>query len=78
MSEHDDIEALRAQNEALLAQTGEPMIEVGGVAVPLSMAGAAVGRCIRAIQIVDKLLAQGFASKEDLEALKRGLSGEED
>lgn len=76
--EQERIDALRAQNESLLAQADEPMIEVGGVPVPLSMAGAAVARCIRAIQIVDELIKQGFASKEDLENLKRGLTGEDE
>jgi hypothetical protein len=55
----------------------EPTINVGGVPVPLSMAGAAVSRCIRAIQITEALIAQGFASKEDLEALRAGLTGED-
>lgn len=55
----------------------EQHIEVGGVPVPLSMAGAAVSRCIRAIQITDRLIAQGFASEEDLRALRDGLTGED-
>jgi len=55
----------------------EQVIEVNGVPVPLSMAGAAVARCIRAIQIADKLIAQGFASEEDLRALRAGLTGED-
>lgn len=72
------IAELRAQNEAALAQGGEPMIEVRGIPVPLSMAGAAVSRCIRAIQITDKLIQQGFASVDDLRALKAGLTGDDD
>lgn len=71
------IAELRAQNEALLAQSSEPMIDVGGVPVPLSMTAAAVGRCIRAIQTTTKLIDQGFASKEDLEGLLRILTGAE-
>ena len=55
----------------------EQHIEVNGVPVPLSMAGAAVARCITAIQVTNRLISQGFASKEDLEALKRGLTGED-
>lgn len=56
----------------------EQCIEVNGVPVPLSMAGAAVSRCIRAIQATDRLLQQGFASADDLRALKRGLTGEDE
>jgi hypothetical protein len=55
----------------------EPTINVGGVPVPLSMAGAAVSRCIRAIQIVDGLIQQGFASAEELQGLRDGLTGED-
>jgi hypothetical protein len=55
----------------------EQKILVDGIPVPLSMAGAAVGRCIRAIQITERLIQQGFASQDDLEALKRGLTGED-
>ena len=54
----------------------EPTINVEGVPVPLSMAAAAVSRCIRAIQIADHLIQQGFASKEELQALRAGLTGE--
>lgn len=55
----------------------EQCIEVNGVPVPLSMAGAAVARCITAIQVTDRLIRQGFASKDDLVTLKRGLTGED-
>jgi hypothetical protein len=55
----------------------EQVILVGGVPVPLEMAGQAVARCIRAIQIVDGLLNQGFASEDDLVALRAGLTGED-
>lgn len=55
----------------------EPSIVVNGIPVPISMAGAAVSRCIRAIQITEKLIQQGFASVEDLEALRAGLTGED-
>lgn len=54
----------------------EQTINVEGVPVPLSMAGAAVSRCISAIQITDRLISQGFASKEDLQSLRAGLTGE--
>lgn len=56
----------------------EQVILVGGVPVPLDMAGKAVARCIRAIQITDGLIVQGFASKEDLEQIRRGLTGEDE
>lgn len=78
MDDAAEVEALRAQNTALMAQGDEPTINVGGVPVPLSMAGLAVGRCIRAIQAADRLIQQGFASKEDLDALKAILTGEDD
>lgn len=68
-----EIEARRS----LLTGTDEPTIEVSGVPVPLSMAGTAVTRCIRAIQITDGLIRQGFASEEDLRALRAGLTGED-
>lgn len=72
--------AIQAEAEArasLLAESDEQTIEVGGVPVPLSMAAAAVSRCIRAIRITDALLAQGFASEQDLRALRAGLTGED-
>jgi hypothetical protein len=73
-------EAIRQEAEArasLLAESDEPTIEVGGVPVPLSMAAAAVGRCIRAIQVVDALLVQGFAGEDDLRKLRASLTGED-
>lgn len=57
----------------------EPSILVNGVPIPVSMAGKAVARCIRAIQIIDKVIGtQGFASKSELEQIKRGLTGEDE
>lgn len=56
----------------------EMKINVDGVAVPISVAGDAVRRCIRGIQLIDKLKAtQGFASKEELEQIRKGLTGED-
>jgi len=54
----------------------EGAILVDGIPVPISMAGAAVSRCIRAIQITDTLIKQGFAGEDDLRALRAGLTGE--
>lgn len=58
-------------------QTQELRINVNGIAVPPEMAAAAVKRCIRAIQIIDKLLPQGFAAEEDLRRIRAGLTGED-
>lgn len=52
-------------------------IAVNGIPVPASMAAAAVKRCIRAIQIIDKLIPQGFASEDDLRSIRAGLTGED-
>lgn len=58
--------------------TEEMKINVDGVAVPISVAGDAVRRCIRAIQIIDKTIAtQGFASAEELKLIRKGLTGED-
>ena len=55
----------------------EMKINVDGVPVPISVAGDAVRRCIHAINLIDKIIrTQGFASKEELTAIKRGLTGE--
>jgi hypothetical protein len=56
----------------------EQKILVGGIPIPISMAGKAVSRCIRAIQITDELLKQGFAGEEDLQKLRAGLTGEDE
>lgn len=63
-------------NDPLNEPQPEGAILVGGIPVPLSMAGAAVSRCIRAIQITDSLIKQGFASEDDLRSLRAGLTGE--
>lgn len=56
----------------------EQKINVDGVAVPISVAGDAVRRCIRGIQLIDKLLSnQGFASGDDLKQIKAGLTGKD-
>ena len=53
-------------------------INVDGVAVPISVAADAVRRCIRGIQLIDKLKStQGFASVEDLALIRAGLTGED-
>lgn len=70
-------EELQARRE-LLETTDEPTINVNGVPVPLSMAGKAVARCIRAIQIVDELLPVGFAGEDDLKRIRAGLTGEDE
>lgn len=58
--------------------TEEQKINVDGVAVPISVAGDAVRRCIRAIQIIERLVGgQGFASKSELLEIKAGLTGED-
>lgn len=67
----------KARMELLQQDEEEATINVNGVPVPLSMAAAAVARCIRAIQITDTLIKQGFASADELEALKAGLTGED-
>lgn len=54
----------------------EGSILVGGVPVPLSMAGEAVSRCILAIQMTERLISQGFADKDDLTNLRAALTGE--
>ena len=64
-------------NDPLNEPQEEGAILVGGVPVPLSMAAEAVSRCILAIQITERLIAQGFASEEDLIALRAGLTGED-
>jgi hypothetical protein len=63
-------------NDPLNPPQEEQKILVDGIPVPISMAGAAVKRCITAIQIIDGLLKQGFASEDDLEKVKAGLTGE--
>lgn len=56
----------------------EQRINVDGVAVPFSVAGDAVRRCIRGIQAIDKILSQqGFAAREDLLAIRKGLTGDD-
>lgn len=56
----------------------ELKINVDGVAVPLSVAGDAVRRCVRGINVIDRLLSsQGFASKDELQQIRRGLTGED-
>jgi hypothetical protein len=56
----------------------EMKINVDGVAVPISVAGDAVRRCIRGIQLIDRLITtQGFASREDLKGIKAGLTGDD-
>lgn len=55
----------------------ELKIAVNGIPVPASMAAEAVKRCIRGIQITDKLIRQGFASEDDLRLLRSGLTGED-
>lgn len=55
----------------------ELKINVDGVAVPLSVAGDAVRRCVRGIQLIDRLIStQGYASKEELQQIRKGLTGE--
>lgn len=63
-------------NDPLNPPQEEQAIIVDGIPVPISMAGAAVRRCIRAIQISDALIKQGFASEDDLRQLRAGLTGE--
>jgi hypothetical protein len=61
-----------------MTEQPEQCINVDGVPVPISIAGKAVRRCIRGIQIIDKTIStQGFASKEDLLAIRAGLTGED-
>jgi hypothetical protein len=56
----------------------EQKILVQGIPVPISVAGEAVSRCIRGIQLIEKLInVQGFASRDDLLQIKRGLTGED-
>ncbi len=56
----------------------EQKILVNGIPVPLSVAADAVSRCIRGIQLIDKLVnTQGFASKEDLQLIRKGLTGDD-
>jgi hypothetical protein len=61
-----------------MSEQPEQVILVGGVPIPLDMAGKAVARCIRAIQITDALIRQGFASEDDLRQLRAGLTGEDE
>jgi hypothetical protein len=63
-------------NDPLNPEQEEQAIIVDGIPVPISMAGAAVRRCIRAIQLIDALKSQGFASEEDLLVIRAGLTGE--
>jgi hypothetical protein len=65
-------------SEDVIENSGEQVILVGGVPVPLEMAGKAVARCIRAIQIIDGMINQGFASAEDLKQVRAGLTGEDE
>lgn len=61
-----------------MPETQEQRILVDGVPVPVSVAGKAVRRCIRGIQLIDRTIdTQGFASKEDLLAIRAGLTGED-
>lgn len=56
----------------------EMKINVDGVAVPISVAGDAVRRCIRGIQLIDRLKStQGFASADDLKQIRAGLTGDD-
>lgn len=58
--------------------TDEQKINVDGVAIPISVAGDAVRRCIRGIQLIDRLKSsQGFASAHDLTIIRAGLTGED-
>lgn len=65
-------------NDPLNPEQEEQAIVVDGIPVPISMAGAAVKRCIRAIQLIDALKSQGFASEEDLLVIRAGLTGEDE
>lgn len=58
--------------------TEEQKILVQGIPVPLSVAADAVTRCIRGIQLIDKLVnTQGFASRDDLATIRAGLTGDD-
>jgi hypothetical protein len=61
-----------------MSTDGELKINVDGVPVPISVAGDAVRRCIRGIQLIDRLSSeQGFASKDDLKKIRDGLTGDD-
>lgn len=56
----------------------ELKVNVDGVAVPLSVAADAVRRCVRGINVIDRLISgQGFASLDELKLIRRGLTGED-
>lgn len=60
-----------------MTDENEIYINLDGIPIPGSMAAKAVRRCIKGINHIDRLInKQGFASEEDLLAVRADLSGE--